>query len=354
MRRSPLIRCSKDPEAGIRLVDIAPCLLANSWAQQLGLKHASQLSSHRSAQALSKLSVDSLRWSGASHICVPSWLQVPTGEGPSSFIQHVGGGTLTLHDKRRAVNVMIDYPLTAVGADSFYGCSDLARVQSCQDELVHTLLSEPGDGIGHGGPSVEITAWLRSALGCRYEGPDVQAIRVADEVSRLLSLGCHRVILEEAMVGLTPRWLEITLKTIHAVGGSAEQVGLSIAENGSLSSALIHCALAHGVSTFVGSSFVPVLEKRHNSAQGAVHHITSSLPGTLPAYPMFEQPAKRIGNTMGDARLSMAALVEVALAYQERSSGVTLDDNEVNTLSLSREFCDSVSKNLRLSVHDAT
>lgn len=71
------------------------------------------------------------------------------------------------------------------------------------------------------------TAWLRSSLTCRYEGLYVPGVRVAEAAARLLScdiLGeggscsCERVVFEEGIFGLTPRWLETVMKTAASCG----------------------------------------------------------------------------------------------------------------------------------------
>jgi hypothetical protein len=319
-----------------RLIDVAPCLVGASWMKQ---RQPSKTPDGRvlpatplpSAQQdfLIKLAKETLDWSGATHVCLPP-------PGALSFkgmdpLQGRGAGVrvaATTPSSHGGI-VLVDYPLTDVGSDRYYGCPKFADVQLQRDDLVHDLLHcSPAD--------VEVSAWLRSSLGCRYEGAHIQSLKVAEEVCRLLSLGCHQVILEEGIAGATPRWLEVVLKTVFAIGGSAEQLGLSVSNNGSLSQSLVHCALSHGITTLIGSSVIP-------RAAGDV-----TFPNSIPVlFPMVGDAGEYIpkvdGASMAEPRIGMATLLEAALAYQEQSTGTTLTDAEVEMMQQSAEFCHSMS-----------
>ncbi|CCD14110.1 unnamed protein product [Trypanosoma congolense IL3000] len=81
------------------------------------------------------------------------------------------------------------------------------------------------------------TVWLRSSLTCRYEGLYVPPIRVAETAARLLSCevpgasgscSCERVVLEEGVCGLTPRWLETAIKTASSCGIPINSIMLAL------------------------------------------------------------------------------------------------------------------------------
>ncbi|KAG8339984.1 hypothetical protein TRVL_09188 [Trypanosoma vivax] len=85
-----------------------------------------------------------------------------------------------------------------------------------------------------------VTAWMRSALTCRYEGLYVPSVRVAETAAKLLSIDiggergscrCNRVVLEEGVCGLTPRWLETVVKTVASCGVSiSSSIGLALCD----------------------------------------------------------------------------------------------------------------------------
>ncbi|RNE95916.1 uncharacterized protein Tco025E_09866 [Trypanosoma conorhini] len=93
------------------------------------------------------------------------------------------------------------------------------------------------------------TAWMRSSLTCRFEGLYVPSIRVAEGVAHLLGAGggCARVVLEEGVRGLTPRWLEIVMKTTSSCGVPPGRVVLALCRNEGSDGDLIARAIGMGV-----------------------------------------------------------------------------------------------------------
>ncbi|CUG85920.1 Hypothetical protein, putative [Bodo saltans] len=336
--RSALISTvSSDLQPGVRLIDVAPCLVGAAWMKKQqrlatpmdgALPPAASPLPGAQQDFLMKISKETLTWSGATHVCLPppgalSFKGMDPLQGCGTGV-HVASTTPTAHSGV----VLVDYPLSEIGSDYFYGCRAIADAQRQRDDFMHDAL--------HCSPTeMEVTAWLRSSLGCRYEGPHIQSLKVAEEVCRLLSLGCHQVILEEGIAGSTPRWLEVVLKTIFAVGGSASQLGLSMSNSSSLSQSVVHCALAHGLTTFVGSSVIPTA--------GNI-----DFPNTIPVLsPILDEHSTHVpkvsGASMAEPRIGMAALLEAALGYQEQVSGTPLTDTEVETLQQSVEFCNAMS-----------
>ncbi|RNF01172.1 hypothetical protein TraAM80_07171 [Trypanosoma rangeli] len=93
------------------------------------------------------------------------------------------------------------------------------------------------------------TAWMRSSLTCRFEGLYVPSIRVAESVAHLLATdgGCARVVLEESIRGLTPRWLETVMKTISSCGVPLGRVALALCHNEKNDGDLISRAMGMGI-----------------------------------------------------------------------------------------------------------
>ncbi|KAH9599867.1 hypothetical protein LSM04_009664 [Trypanosoma melophagium] len=94
------------------------------------------------------------------------------------------------------------------------------------------------------------TAWLRSSLSCRFEGPYVPAGRVAETAARLLGGahggGCERVVYEEGVAGVTPRWVETAVAAAAACGVGAGRMFLAACRGGSAGD-LVARAAAVGV-----------------------------------------------------------------------------------------------------------
>ncbi|EAN91482.1 hypothetical protein C3747_43g243 [Trypanosoma cruzi] len=100
------------------------------------------------------------------------------------------------------------------------------------------------------------TAWLRSSLTCRFEGLYVPSIRVAESVAHLLSSdgGCERVVLEEGIRGLTPRWLETVMKTTSSCGVPLERVTLALCRNEKNDGDLFSRAMGMGIGSLAAST----------------------------------------------------------------------------------------------------
>ncbi|CCW62436.1 unnamed protein product [Phytomonas sp. EM1] len=75
-------------------------------------------------------------------------------------------------------------------------------------------------------------AWMRSGLTCPFEGHYVPPIRVSEYAASLLSAegGCTQIILEEGSAGLTPRWLETSLKTALSCGIPTSCMSLALCD----------------------------------------------------------------------------------------------------------------------------
>ncbi|CCW68769.1 unnamed protein product [Phytomonas sp. Hart1] len=75
-------------------------------------------------------------------------------------------------------------------------------------------------------------AWMRSGLTCQFEGHYVPPIRVSEHAASLLSAdgGCTQIILEEGTAGLTPRWLETSLKTALSCGIPTSCLSLALCD----------------------------------------------------------------------------------------------------------------------------
>lgn len=72
------------------------------------------------------------------------------------------------------------------------------------------------------------SAWMRSALTCRFDGAFPSPIRVADYTAALLA-DCDVAIWEEGTPdGLTPRWMETMLKTAASCGVPLPRLCLSM------------------------------------------------------------------------------------------------------------------------------
>ncbi|ORC88663.1 uncharacterized protein TM35_000163010 [Trypanosoma theileri] len=80
------------------------------------------------------------------------------------------------------------------------------------------------------------TAWLRSSLSCRFEGPHVPAVRVAETAARLLGGAhgccCERVVYEEGVAGVTPRAVETAVAAAAACGVGAGRMVLAVCRGG--------------------------------------------------------------------------------------------------------------------------
>lgn len=106
------------------------------------------------------------------------------------------------------------------------------------------------------GAGVEWRAWVRSALTCRYEGTYVPPIRVSENTARLLrdeEGACTSVLWEEAVQGLTSRWLETATKTALSCGVPTSALGFAFA-SGAGGTRLLSKAIDMGVGQFATCS----------------------------------------------------------------------------------------------------
>lgn len=206
------------------------------------------------AEHVARHALQSLDLSGATIVCIPAACCTAVAEAQAEALGSVMVHVQCEKDLDCFVKtsqrfpslrkILIDYPAQVTTSTMIYR-QKFEDICSDKDTLLDTCVSNE---------LAEVTAYMRGALGCKYNGKHIQTIQLGECMSRILALGSSMVILEEGARGLTPRWTDTVIKTFVAMGGPIEQVGLSLSSNDDLSCAVIRMALVGGTHFFVGSS----------------------------------------------------------------------------------------------------
>ena len=97
---------------------------------------------------------------------------------------------------------------------------------------------------------LKVRAYISVALGCPYEGPDVDPHKVAELAVSLLEMGADEIsVADTTGMGTAPKTLEL-LKTLNAAGVNKDDLALHFHDT--YGQALVNSvvALEHGIRTF--------------------------------------------------------------------------------------------------------
>jgi hydroxymethylglutaryl-CoA lyase len=97
---------------------------------------------------------------------------------------------------------------------------------------------------------LKVRAYISVALGCPYEGPDVDPHKVAELAVSLLEMGADEIsVADTTGMGTAPKTLEL-LKTLNAAGVTKDDLALHFHDT--YGQALVNSvvALEHGIRTF--------------------------------------------------------------------------------------------------------
>lgn len=97
---------------------------------------------------------------------------------------------------------------------------------------------------------IPVRGYISVALGCPYEGPNVDPHKVAEIAVSLLEMGCDEIsVADTTGMGTAPKTLEL-LKTLTAAG--IENYDLALHFHDTYGQALVNSvvALEHGIRTF--------------------------------------------------------------------------------------------------------
>jgi hydroxymethylglutaryl-CoA lyase len=98
-----------------------------------------------------------------------------------------------------------------------------------------------------------VRAYISVALGCPYEGPNVDPHKVAELAVSLLEMGAYEIsVADTTGMGTAPKTAEL-LKTLHAAG--IEKGDIAMHFHDTYGQALVNTmvALDHGIRTFDGA-----------------------------------------------------------------------------------------------------
>lgn len=97
---------------------------------------------------------------------------------------------------------------------------------------------------------LNVRAYISVALGCPYEGPDVDPHKVAELAVSLLEMGAHEIsVADTTGMGTAPKTAEL-LKTLNAAGIDKHDLALHFHDTYGMALVNSVVALEHGIRTF--------------------------------------------------------------------------------------------------------